>query len=76
MGIKRSEYEDSIRRRSKEEGLELMKSLQLLITRDNSALAWVKRKNALCFVRFLVDRIPTPELQKCKKAIRQELIVK
>ena len=39
-----------------------MKALQVMISRDDSALAWSKRKDALCFVRFVVDRIPTPLL--------------
>ena len=36
-----------------------------------SAIARAKRKDALCFVRFVVDRIPTPVLEECIKAIRQ-----
>ena len=48
--------------RSEEQELELMKALQVMISRDDSALAWSKRKDALCFVRFVVDRIPTPLL--------------
>ena len=66
MGIKRSEYEASNgSSRSKEEGFELMKAIQFLITRDNSAIAWAKRKNAHLFC------IPTPELEECMKAIQQ-----
>ena len=43
----------------------------MLIYRDDSAIAWAKRKDALCFVRFVVYRIPTPELGECIKNIRQ-----
>ena len=43
----------------------------MLISRDDSAIAWAKRKDALCFVRFVVDRIPTPVLGECIKTIRQ-----
>ena len=42
-----------------------------MISRDDSAIAWAKRKDALCFVRFVVDRIPTPVLEECIKIIRQ-----
>ena len=43
--------------------LELMEILRLLISEDDLAIAWAKRKDALCFVRFVVDRIPTPVLE-------------
>ena len=43
----------------------------MLIARDDSAIAWAKRKDALRFARFRVDRIPTPVLEECMKAIRQ-----
>ena len=46
-----------------------MEALLVLISRDNSATAWAKRKDA--FVRFVVDRIPTPVLEECLKTIRQ-----
>ena len=53
-----------------------MEALRALISRDDSAIAWAKRNVALCFVRFVVDRIPTPVLKECIKTIRQgELIV-
>ena len=48
-----------------------MEALRMLISRDDSAIAWAKRKDALCFVRFVVDRIPTPVLGECIKTIRQ-----
>ena len=34
-------------------------------------MAWAKHKNALCFVRLMVDRITTPVLEECVKTIRQ-----
>ena len=43
----------------------------MLITGDDSAVAWAKRKDALCFVKLVVDRMPTPVLEECVKAIRQ-----
>ena len=43
----------------------------MLISRDDWAMAWAKLKDALCFVRFVVDRIPTPVLEECVKTILQ-----
>ena len=72
MGIKKAEYEASNDLKSKEQELELMEALRALISKDDSAIAWAKRKDALCVVRFVVDRIPTPVLGECIKIIRQK----
>ena len=48
-----------------------MEAPRVLISRDDSAIDWAKRKDDLCFVRFLVDRIPTPVLEECIKTIGQ-----
>ena len=48
-----------------------MEALRMLISRDDSAIAWARRKDAICFVRFVVDRIPTLVLGECIKTIRQ-----
>ena len=48
-----------------------MEALRMLIGKDYSAIAWAKQRDALCFVRFLVDRIPTPVLHECVNTIRQ-----
>ena len=71
MGNKKAEYEANNDSKPKEQELELMEALQILISRDDSAIAWAKRKDAFCFVRFVVDRIPTPVLGECIKTIRQ-----
>ena len=52
MGIKKAEYEASNDLKSKEQELELMEALRALISKDDSAIAWAKRKDALCFVSF------------------------
>ena len=72
MGIKKAEYEASNDSKSREQELELIEALRALISKDDSAIAWAKRKDALCFVRFVVDRIPTPVLGECIKIIRQK----
>ena len=71
VGIKRRELEATIESISREKQLELMRVLRVLIASDDSAIALAKRKNALCFVKFVVDRIPTPVLEECVKTIRQ-----
>ena len=71
MGIKKSEYEANNDSKSKEQELELMEALRVMISRDDSTIAWANRKDALCFVRFVVDRIPTPVLGECIKTIQQ-----
>ena len=71
MGIKEAEYEANNDSKSKEQEVELMEALRMLISRDDSAIAWAKRKDTLCFIRFVVDRIPTPVLGECIKTIRQ-----
>ena len=43
----------------------------MLIARDNSAIVWAKRKDLLCFTKFVVDRVPTSVLEECVKTIRQ-----
>ena len=73
MGIKKAEYEASNDLKSKEQELELMKALRALISKDDSAIAWAKRKDALSFVRFVVDRIPTPVLRECIKGVDCEI---
>ena len=71
MGIKKSEYKANNDSKSKGQELELMEALQVLISRDDSAIDWAKRKDALCFVRFVVDLILTSVLGECIKTIRQ-----
>ena len=69
VGIRRREHEATLDTRSREKQLEFMGGLRVLIARDNSAMAWAKRKDALGFVKFVVDRIPTPVLEECVKTI-------
>ena len=70
-GIRRREYEATIELGSREKQLELMGTLRVLIARDDSAIAGAKRKNALGFVKFVVDRNPLRYWKKCVNTIRQ-----
>ena len=72
MGIKKAEYEASNDSKSREQELELMEALRALIRKYDSAIAWAKRKDALCFVKLVVDCIPTPVLGESVKIIRQK----
>ena len=47
-------------------------ALCILIGNADSAIDWDKRKAASCFVRFIVDRIFAPVLEKCVKTVSQE----
>ena len=69
MGIKKLEYEANNDSKSKEHELKLMETMQVLISRDDSVIAWAKRKDALSFVRSVVDRFPTPVLGECINTI-------
>ena len=60
-----------MRRNLERNSLELMGALRVLIAREDSAIAWAKKNDAICFVKFAVDRIPTPVLEECVKTIRQ-----
>ena len=46
-GHQKGEYEASNDSKSREQELELMEALRALISKDDSALAWAKRKDAL-----------------------------
>ena len=51
-----------------------MGALKVLIAKENSAIVWAKRKDAVYFVIFVVDCIPTPVVEECVKTIRQRLM--
>ena len=64
VGVRKWEYEATIETKAREKQLELMGALRVLIARDDSAIAWARRKDALCFLKFVVNRIPTPVLEE------------
>ena len=55
MGITRGEYDSEERKRSKEEKVFIMTNLRDLITQEGAAVACAKRRDALCFIRFLIE---------------------
>ena len=71
VGIRRQEYKATIETKAREQQLELMRALRVLIARDDCAIAWAKCKRCALLCGFMVDCIPNPVLEECVKAIRQ-----
>ena len=57
IGLTRREYDSEERKRSKEEKVFLMKNVRDLITQEGAAVACAKRRDALFFVRFMIEQI-------------------
>ena len=71
IGLTREEYESEERKRSKEEKVFLMTSLRDLIIQEGMAVACAKRRDALCFIRFLIEQTSVPALNTCVKILRE-----
>ena len=71
MGLTRGEYDSEERKRSKKEKVFLMTNLRDLIIQEGMAVACAKRRDALCFIRFLKERISVPALNTCVKMLRE-----
>ena len=71
MGLTRGEYDSEEKKRSKEEKVFLMTNLMVLIIQEGMAVAYAKRRDALCFIRFLIELISMPALNTCVKMLRE-----
>ena len=71
IGLTRGEYDSVERKRSKEEKVFLMRSMRYLITQEGAAVECAKRRDALCFVRFMIEQISVPALSTCVKMLRE-----
>ena len=71
MGLTRGEYDSEERKRSKEETVFLMTNLRDLIIQEGMAVVCAKRRDALCFIRFLIEQISVPALNTCIKMLRE-----
>ena len=71
MGLTRGEYDSEERKKSKEEKVFLMTNLRDLIIQEGMAVACAKRRDALCFIRFLIEQISVPALNTCIKMLRE-----
>ena len=61
------EYKSEESKRSKEEKLLLMTSLRDPMICEGVAVAYAKRRDALCFVRFMLEQISVPALDTSAK---------
>ena len=48
-----------------------MTNLRDLIIQEGAALACAKRRDALCFIRFMIEQISVPALKNCVKMLRE-----
>ena len=71
IGLTRGEYDSEEIKRSKEEKVFIMTSVRDLMTQQGAAVACAKRRDALCFVRFMIEQISVPALKFCVKMLRE-----
>ena len=70
IGLTRGEHDSEERKKSKEEKVFLRTSVRALITQEGAAVACAKRREALCFIRFMIEQISVPALKICVKMLR------
>ena len=71
VGLTREEYDSEERKMSKEEKVFLVTSLSDLIIQEGMTVACAKRRDFLCFIRFLIEQISVPALNTCAKILRE-----
>ena len=71
MGLTCEEYDSEERKRSKEEKVFLMTNLRDLIIQEGAEVACAKRRDALCFIRFMIEQISVPALNTCVKMLKE-----
>ena len=71
IGLTREDYKLEERKRSKEEKFFLTTSMRDLITQEGAAIACAKRRDALCFICFMIEQISLPALNTCVKMLRE-----
>ena len=71
MGLNRGEYDSEERKRSKEEKVFLMTNLRDMIIQEGMAVACAKRRDALCFIRFMIEQVSKPALNTCVKMLKE-----
>ena len=70
-GLTKEEDVSEERKRLKEEKVFLMTSIRDLTTQKGAAVACAKRRDALCFIRFMLEQISKPALNTCAKMLRE-----
>ena len=71
IGLTRGEYDSEERKRSKEDKVFLMTGMSDLIIQEGIAVACAKRRDALYFIRFMIEQISVPALNTCVKILRE-----
>ena len=71
IGLTRGEFDPEERKRSKGEKVFLMTSVRDLITQEGAAVACTKRRDTLCFIRFMIEQISKTALNTCVKMLRE-----
>ena len=72
IGLTRGECDLDERKRSEREKVFLMTSVRDLITQEGAAVACAAiRRDALCFIRFMIEQISVPALNTCVKMLRE-----
>ena len=66
-GLTQGENDSEKRKISKGETIFLMTSMRDLMTQEGAAVACAKRRDALCFIRFMLEQISLPALNTCVK---------
>ena len=67
IGLTRGEYDSEKKKRLKGEKVLLMTRLRDLMNQEGAAVACAKQRDALCFVRFMIEQISVPALNTCVK---------
>ena len=70
-GLTRGEYDLEERKTSKEEKVFLMTSMRDPMNQEGAAVACAKRRNALCFIRFMLEQLSVLALNTCVKMLRE-----
>ena len=70
-GPTRGEYDSEGRKRLKGDYVFLMTSMRDLITQEGASVAYAKRRDALCFIRFMIEQISAPALNSCVKMLKE-----
>ena len=70
-GLTQGEYDSQERKRSKGEKVFLMTSMRDLMFQEGAAVACAKRRDALCFIRFMIEHISVPAVNTCVKMLRE-----
>ena len=71
IGLTRDEYDSEETKRSKGKKVFLMTCVRDLITQEGAAVACAKRRDALCFIRFMIEQMSVPALNTCVKMLRE-----